>query len=77
MMKFFIFYFSNHGIKGMIAESWTSNTDHSRWSFKINKHYKFENGELITPKIVAESLKRIILALRKKASQENFLGNST
>jgi len=59
-------------ITGQIADSWQSNKDYSEWSFKIKKDCYFENGDLINPKIVAQSFKRIALVQFLKKSNSGF-----
>jgi oligopeptide transport system substrate-binding protein len=36
-------------LKGLVAESWTSNADATVWTFKIKKGLKFSNGEPVLP----------------------------
>lgn len=68
-------------ITPQLAESWSHSSDYMSWTFKIKDHCYFENGDLITPQIVANSFKRISLVQKKKKSRsgitEHLVGQNT
>lgn len=60
-------------ITAQIAESWSNSNDNKDWEFKIRKSCFFENGDLITPEIVAQSLKRIALIQKRRGSRSGVM----
>jgi MarR-like DNA-binding transcriptional regulator SgrR of sgrS sRNA len=73
--------YRNGGYTGVLAESWESSSDQKTWKFKIRKGLSFENGDPITPEIIAASLKRTFYLLQKKSSRsglaEHLIGIET
>lgn len=59
-------------IEAQIAESWKSSNDFREWTFKIKPKCYFENGDRVTPAIVASSLKRVAFLQHKKNSSSGF-----
>lgn len=52
-----LFELSENGdILPRIAKSWTTSIDGLTWTFEINKHIKWSNGQPITPDQIAQSL---------------------
>jgi hypothetical protein len=65
--------YENGKIAPQIATSWSNNDDKSIWSLKLNPHWTFANGELITPNVVLKSFKRIILIKNQSESNSGLL----
>lgn len=59
-------------ITPQIAETWTHSSDYKQWSFRIKESCFFENGDPITPKTVAWSLKRIALLQKRSESRSGI-----
>ncbi|RYZ77793.1 MAG: DUF4440 domain-containing protein, partial [Proteobacteria bacterium] len=55
-----------------IAAGWSTNPDYTEWTFNINPTCRFENGDKITPEVVANSLKRIAMLQKKAKSISGF-----
>jgi hypothetical protein len=62
-------------ITGQIAESWSTNADKSKWSFRIRKGLLFSDGSIITPNEIALSLNRAALLMKKSNSVSGLLEN--
>src|SRR5947207_3359222 len=50
----------NFTLKPELAESWSSNTDATEWTFKLRKGVKFHDGHELTSKDVVYTFKRLI-----------------
>lgn len=64
--------YKNGQVAPQIAESWGSFNGHKEWFFKIRPNCYSENGDLITPAIIAASLKRAAFLQRKNNSLSGF-----
>ena len=62
-------------VTGLIAESWASNDDFTKWTFKIRSGLKFSNGDPITADATLKSLKRIFFLLKNRNSQNSIVEN--
>ncbi|MCO5142586.1 MAG: ABC transporter substrate-binding protein [Oligoflexia bacterium] len=51
-----------------LAKSYTVDSGYKNWKFSIRSDVTFSNGDLITPKIIESSLKRIFLLAKKNKS---------
>jgi len=60
-------------IQGVIADTWSSNSNLDSWKFHIRTDATFSNGDLITPKIVAENLNRAAYLMKKGGSDSGLL----
>lgn len=65
--------YENGKIAPQIASSWSNNENKSIWSLKLNSKWTFSNGEIITPKEVLKSFKRIILVKNQTESNSGLL----
>src|SRR5207237_9225155 len=54
----------NFTVKPELAESWSSNTDASEWTFKLRKGVKFHDGHELTSKDVVYTFKHLIYPAR-------------
>ena len=62
-------------LQGLVAETWQVSSDYKHWTFKIRNSFKFENGDLITPKIVVQSLQRLAYLQKQKKSSSDIFDN--
>ncbi|WP_421566306.1 ABC transporter substrate-binding protein [Ochrobactrum sp. EDr1-4] len=53
-------YGDDLAIKPMLAESWTSNADHTVYEFKLRKGVKFQNGKDLTAKDIVWNFERYL-----------------
>lgn len=60
--------YKSGAVTPMIAESWEILNNYQTWKFFIRKDIYFENGDLITPKVVEKSLKRIFYLIKERNS---------
>ena len=58
---------------GILAESWSVSEDFKQWSFTIRPNLTFENGDMISPKIIETSFKRIAFLLKNNKSKNEFI----
>lgn len=65
--------YSKSGITGQLASSWKDSDNQKKWIFQIRDNIFFSNGDPITSKIIAASLKRMAFLLKKENSNEGFL----
>lgn len=65
-------YSSKEGYFPIIAKSWKSERDNSKWTFEIRENLTFSNGKKITPSDVVLSFKRIAFLQKKKGSKNNW-----
>lgn len=56
-----------------IAKSWKVNSDHTLWELELNKEWTFQNGEKVTPEIVASNFKRVLLVKNRLKSESGLL----
>lgn len=59
--------------EGQLAESWRSSKDFKTWTFQFRPGMKFENGDPITPKDLADSWLRLIRVLKARGSEADAL----
>lgn len=62
-------------LRGLIAESWSSENSFEKWVFKIRKGLKFANGNPIDAKAVGNSLTRAVYMLTQKKSHNEVASN--
>ncbi len=60
-------------IQGVISDFWSPNKTLDTWTFHIRQGMVFANGDIITPKIVAESLNRAALVMKNAKSESGLL----
>ena len=63
----------NKEFKGELASKWSHDADFKTWEFEIRNNLHFSNGDLITPEIIATSLKRIAFLKRKENSKSGLM----
>ncbi len=59
-------------IQGVIAKSWDASEDKTKWRFTIRKNLKFENGDAITPGVVAANWRRVAYLMHKASSESGL-----
>ncbi len=60
-------------LTGILASSWSHSDDFKAWTINIRKNITFENGDQITPEIVAKSLSRMAFIFVSRHSDDGVL----
>lgn len=60
-------------IEPQIAKKWESNTDNKIWKLTIDTEWTFKNGQKVTPLIVLNNFKRVLLLKNKSDSKSGLL----
>ena len=61
--------------EGQLAETWRSSKDFKEWTFTFRPNMRFENGDAIAPRDLADSWLRLIRVLKSRHSEPDALKN--
>jgi hypothetical protein len=62
-------------IKGILAESWTHDSENRNWSFRISSGLKFENGKPISAEVIFRNFVRTAYLMKQQGSESGVLEN--